>query len=128
MTRTGHCLCGRIGFACEGPDLWRSHCHCESCRRQTASPFTTFFAVRNGDWRWTGDAPQVYRSSPEVRRSFCPTCGSPVAYQIDTLPDETHFYASLLDDHSGFAPQNHDFWNERVGWVELADDLPKHEG
>jgi hypothetical protein len=128
MTRTGHCLCGRIGFACEGPDLWRSHCHCESCRRQTASPFTTFFAVPNGSWRWTGDAPQHYRSSPGVQRWFCPTCGSPVAYQNDTMPDEMHLYASLLDDHSGFAPEKHDFWNERVSWLMLTDDLPKNEG
>jgi hypothetical protein len=39
-----------------------------------------------------------------------------------------HLYASLLDDHSDFVPEKHDFWNERVSWLTLADDLPKHEG
>ncbi len=127
MTRTGRCLCGRVRFAFEGPENWRAHCHCESCRRQTASPFTTFFGVADDRWRWTGEEPAVYASSPGVRRSFCATCGSPVAYAADRFPGETHFYASLLDEHADFRPQRHVFWAERVPWIVLADDLPKRE-
>jgi hypothetical protein len=128
MTRTGHCLCGAITFAYEGPENWRAHCHCESCRRQTASPVTTFMGVPNGNWRWTGREPALYVSSPGVRRLFCPICGAPVAYDSDAQPDEIHFYAALLDDHSNFAPEDHGFWNERVPWLNIVDDLPKHEG
>ena len=128
MTKTGRCLCGAIRFAYEGPENWRAHCHCESCRRQTASPFTTFMGVAHGRWRWTGATPSVFVSSPGVRRLFCPTCGAPVAYDADRDPDEIHFYAGLLDDHADFAPERHVHWEERVGWVEPADALPRREG
>ena len=126
--KTGRCLCGAIRFAYDGPENWRAHCHCESCRRQTASPFTTFMGVPDGHWRWTGADPAVYVSSPGVRRSFCATCGSPVAFQAEAFPGEIHFYASLLDDHTDFRPQAHVHWDERVAWVTPADDLRRKEG
>lgn len=128
MSRTGHCLCGGVSFAYDGPENWRAHCHCESCRRQTASPFTTFMGVPEGAWRWTGAEPKVYESSPGVRRMFCGICGAPVAYAADRFPGEIHFYAALLDDGEGFAPQGHVHWDERVGWVNVVDGLPKKEG
>ena len=126
--KRGHCLCGAITFEYSGPENWRAHCHCESCRRQTASPFTTFMGVPNGAWKWTGAAPAVYESSPGVRRSFCPTCGAPVAFEADRFPDEIHFYAALLDEPSYFAPQGHVHWEERMPWASVHDDLPKKEG
>ena len=128
MTKTGRCLCGMISFEYDGPENWRAHCHCESCRRQTASPFTTFMGVPDGSWRWTGAEPAVYHSSPGVRRLFCPNCGAPVAYEADQHPDEIHFYAALLDDHESFEPRGHVHWDERVAWINLTDDLPKKCG
>lgn len=125
MTKTGRCLCGKIQFLYEGPEIWRAHCHFESCRRQTASPFTTFLAIPDGKWRWMGDEPAVYVSSPGVRRLFCSTCGTPVAYNADRHPVETHFYASLLDEHADFIAERHLHWEERVAWVEPADNLPR---
>ncbi|MEO0914692.1 MAG: GFA family protein [Pseudomonadota bacterium] len=123
--KRGHCLCGATRFAYSGPETWRGHCHCESCRRQTASPFTTFMGVPNGAWRWEGEAPQVYASSPGVKRYFCGTCGAPMAYASERFPDEIHFYASLLDEPADFTPQAHFHHSERLPWVHLADDLPK---
>ena len=128
MTRTGHCLCGAVSFAFEGEANWCSHCHCESCRRQTASAFTTFLGVPDGAWKWTGEVPKVFVSSPGVRRMFCGTCGAPVAYAAERYPGETHFYVALLDDTSDLSPESHVHWEERVDWVELADGLPKKEG
>lgn len=128
MTKAGRCLFGAILFAYEGDENWRAHCHCESCRRQTASPFTTFMGVPNGACRWTGMEPSVYESSPGVRRMFYSTCGAPPAYEADRYPDEIHFYASLLDDHSGFELKGHVHWEKRVNWVEPADSLPRRTG
>ena len=123
--RRGHCLCGAVRFEYSGPENWRAHCHCESCRRQTASPFTTFMGVPNGAWRWTGLEPATYASSPGVRRRFCPRCGAPVAFEADRFPDEIHFFASLLEDAADFAPSVHVHWDERLPWAPVVDDLPK---
>ena len=126
-SKTGRCLCGAVRYRFTGAMLWRSHCHCESCRRATSSPVTTFFAVPKAEFAFTGEEPGAYASSPGVMRRFCRSCGSPVSYETATKPDEIHLYAVSLDDHDDFTAQNHDFWNERVAWLTVVDDLDKHE-
>lgn len=122
---TGRCLCGAVRYRFGGPFIWTAHCHCESCRRNTASPVTTFFAIGKDGFEWTGDAPESYNSSPGVTRRFCRRCGTPMSYENASLPDEIHLYAVSLDDGAGFSPERHDFWNERVAWLPIVDDLPK---
>jgi hypothetical protein len=121
----GHCLCGVVQFHCTAAPRWQVHCHCESCRRATSSPMTSFFAIADGSWEWTGAAPQLYRSSAQAERYFCGTCGSQMAYRHATLPDEMHFYAASLDDPRIFSPTAHDFWAEHLPWLHLGDHLPR---
>jgi len=124
--RKGRCLCGAVTYEYEGPENWVGHCHCESCRRNTSSAFTTFMGVPNAAYRFTGVKPSVYQSSPGVRRLFCPKCGAPVAYDADKHADEIHFYLASLEDASGLEPTFHVFAGEKVPWVKLGDDLPKY--
>jgi hypothetical protein len=126
MTRfAGRCLCGTIRYETDAAPLWQAHCHCESCRRATSSPFTSFFGMADGTWRWTGARPAVHASSPGVQRHFCPTCGSQMAYQSTAFPGETHFYAATLDDPEAYRPTVHVHTDEQLGWVRLADGLPR---
>jgi hypothetical protein len=126
--RRGRCLCGAVRYEYQGPENWVGHCHCESCRRNTSSPFTTFMGVPRTAFRFTGVEPAVYHSSPGVRRLHCPDCGAPVAYDADRHPDEIHFYLAALEDASGLTPQFHVFVAEKVPWIDLGDDLPKYAG
>ena len=122
---TGHCLCGTCGFAYSGAPRFMAHCHCESCRRATSAPFTSFIGVTDGQWRWTGDTPTDYASSPGVTRSFCAICGSQMTYRADSYPDEIHFYAATLDDPSHFKPTIHVHSDEMLPWIHVGDDLPR---
>jgi hypothetical protein len=124
--RTGRCLCGEVTFRYEGPENWRGHCHCDSCRRATASPTTTFMGVPKDAVVFDGHPPKAYLSSPGVRRTFCGTCGTPVSYESDRHPNEIHLYAATLDDPADFAPQFHVHTEERLPWVKLADGLPRY--
>ena len=124
--KTGRCLCGAVTYEYEGPENWCAHCHCESCRRNTASPFTTFVGVPNSAYCFTGVTPKTYASSPGVRRHFCDRCGTPVAYEADRFPDEIHFYAAGLDAPSLIEPQGHVHCAEMLPWVKLADRLPRY--
>lgn len=124
----GRCLCGEVTFAIEGRPRWVGHCHCESCRRNCAAPFTTFVGVFRDKARWTGAAPKAYRSSDGVERLFCAACGTPMAYQSERWADEIHFYAAGLDDAEAVSPKFHVHVAEQLSWVHLADDLPRHEG
>ena len=125
---TGRCLCGAVRYRFDGPPNWQAHCHCESCRRATSSPVTSFFAVDHGRLEWSGTERRQYESSPGVIRSFCPRCGSPLTYQSPVRRHEIDLYATTLDDPSAFAPELHVLWDERLPWLHIADSLPKHRG
>ena len=126
MSGRGRCLCGTIRFAYEGEENWCTHCHCESCRRQTSSPFTTFVSVSKARFAWSAGEPATFVSSPGVTRSFCRDCGSPMAYENDDYPGEIHLYLAAFEERPGsVTPGKHDFWHERVPWVDVLDDLPK---
>ncbi|MEM7292200.1 MAG: GFA family protein [Pseudomonadota bacterium] len=124
--KRGRCMCGRVTFEYIGPENWCGNCHCESCRRNTSSPYTTFFGVPNEAYRFTGETPKTYRSSPGVRRLFCGNCGSPIAYESDRFPDEIHFYVAGMENPEDYRPTHHVFYTEKLSWVEVGDDLPKH--
>lgn len=124
----GRCLCGDVTFEYRGEENWRGHCHCESCRRATSSPFTTWLGVPRTAHRFTGKTPLDYASSPGARRLFCGRCGTPMAYENEKYPDEIHLYAASLEQPESFAPQFHCHWAERLPWIELADRLPRFHG
>lgn len=123
---TGRCLCGAVTYAFTGPVNWAGHCHCQSCRRQTASPMTSFLGVPNEAFKWTGQAPALFESSPGVRRRFCSGCGTPVSYEADRFGDEIHLYAATLDDPDAYEPSFHVFTSEQLPWLHISDGLPRH--
>ena len=123
---TGRCLCGAVTYRCTAEPLWQVHCHCESCRRATASPMTSYFAMADGSWEINGLAVASYESSPGVTREFCPRCGTQISYRSHLLPGERHFFAATLDRPEDYRPTAHDFWAERLPWLAICDDL-SHE-
>jgi len=122
----GHCFCRAVTFAVSGRPLKVTHCHCESCRRATSSPVTTFLVVRRPDFRYTQGAPKTYASSPGVRRSFCDQCGSPLAYETDERPDQIDLYVCSLAEPASVVPQAHVHAQEQLSWFEVLDDLPRY--
>jgi hypothetical protein len=123
---SGRCLCGAIRYECAGGPILVAHCHCESCRRQTSSPVTTFILVPRPTLRFTQGQPKEFASSPGVWRSFCANCGSPIYYRTDRRPDDVDLYALTLDDPAGVTPQCHVHSAEQLPWFEVHDDLPRY--
>jgi hypothetical protein len=124
----GRCLCRAVTYEIDGPIIWCGHCHCESCRRATSSPFTTFIRVKLKDIHFTGAAPKVYASTPPVRRTFCGACGSPISYQHDERPEEIDILALTLEHPEAVSPADHDFAEEMLPWIHLNDGLPLKPG
>ena len=124
----GRCLCGEVTYEFTGEPNWTAHCHCESCRRNTSSSMTSFLGINRENYQFTGNKPKIYESSPGVRRHFCGSCGSPVAYDADYYAHEIHFYLAALEDPEKFSPQIHVFHGEKLSWLHLGDDLQKFEG
>jgi len=125
-TYTGGCLCGAVRFAAAGRPLWAAHCHCRSCRRSAGAPFATFVGFAREQVTFTHAAPATYASSPGVSRSFCATCGTPIAYEAARFPGEIHLYVCTLDDPAAVSPAAHVHVGEQLSWLRLADGLPRY--
>jgi hypothetical protein len=123
----GHCLCRAVRLEADGAPKWVAYCHCESCRRHTASPVAVFVGFDEQNVRFSGEPPQVYQSSPEVWRSFCRVCGSPLTYRAERFPGEVHVYVGVLDDPGRYAPEAHVHCVERLPWFDTTDDKPRHD-
>ena len=121
---TGRCLCGdvRYAYTCASPKVL--HCHCESCRRHTSCPVSTFVCVPGESFRFTRGAPASYASSPGVTRTHCGRCGSPMTYTSDRNT-QVDIYAGTLDDPATIAPTFHACVAEQLPWFEIADALPR---
>jgi len=103
------------------------HCHCESCRRAVSSPIATYLGVRLEQFRYLKGEPAAYESSPGVKRYFCPTCGSPMAYAGVRWPGEVHLFHGTLDDPAQWPPTGHSYVAEQLPWFEVSDHLPRYE-
>lgn len=126
---SGACMCGSVAFETGEP---RSifHCHCESCRRSTGQAATTFVSLLAGDVTFSGVERHVYNSSPGVSRTFCPNCGTPLAWE-GTGKDGTAFveiYIANFADRDQLLPTHHVYYEERVRWFDIADGLPRYRG
>ncbi|WP_170475798.1 GFA family protein [Ruegeria arenilitoris] len=120
----GHCLCGAVRFEVDLPILSCVNCHCDSCRRQCAAPMTTYFGVRDGQWRWTGEEPKRFASSPGVERSFCSHCGTPISFRSVKMSDVMHLYVATLENPGLLEPSLNVAVEEKLSWLALSDELP----
>ncbi len=127
-THRGRCFCRAVSFEIDLPILSCVNCHCESCRRQCSAPMTTYIGAPDGQWRWTGEAPRVYHSSPGVERRFCGTCGTPLTFKSERMSGVMHFYLAAMEDPEAFEPTLHVAHEEKLCWLKIGDDLPTFEG
>jgi len=120
----GRCLCGDIRYEITGPIFDVVHCHCESCRRHTSTAFATFFNVERSDFHITQGTLVRYTSSPDVVRTHCGRCGSPITFEN---PHELSLYACSLEDLTLVKPEAHIMVGEMLPWLNFGDDLPCFE-
>jgi hypothetical protein len=124
---TGGCFCGAVRYRVTGAPLAVSHCHCASCRRACGAPFITWMTLAAGDFAYTSGTPRAYRSSARVRRAFCPTCGTTLAYSHDDHPEEVDVAAATLDEPARVRPDDHLWIGEKLPWIVIGDALPRLE-
>ena len=122
-THAGRCLCGANRFEAAGAPRFVAHCHCESCRRQTAAIAATYVGFRDQQVTFTGSNRRLYESSPGVTRSFCATCGTPLTYQSEDYPGETHLFLANFETPETFTVTGHSFTEERLPGIVLDPAL-----
>jgi hypothetical protein len=126
QTYQGGCLCGAIRYSATGAPHKPHYCHCRMCQRAVGAPLPAWVNFPQAGFAWSKE-PAWYRSSPELRRGFCPTCGASLCTVAD---DDAYVCVTLasLDDPGQIAPILHMWTSSQVPWLEIDDDLARHEG
>ena len=123
----GGCLCGAVRFRAAAEPLLVSYCHCRDCRKATGAPFVVLVGYRIGQTGIFEGVPQRYSSSPGIRRAFCGRCGTPLSYEDERLPGEIYFMVGAFDQPERFKPDRHAWTSQRLPWLQIDDDLERHE-
>jgi len=130
---SGQCLCGKVKYSSDAAEpVFTIICHCDDCQKQTGTSFSMTVGVpkeslvfENEDnlKEYVGEA----ASGKKVQRMFCKDCGSPIISMPAVMPDLTMIKAGTLNDKSWLKP-THQFWcSTKHPWLELSDELEKHD-
>jgi hypothetical protein len=103
--KTGHCMCGAVGFTASDVPEKLGACHCEMCRRWTGSAFVNI-EVPNEKINWTGkEHIATLQSSDWAERGWCSCCGTGLFWRMteeNEYSGTTDIALGLFDDPSGF--------------------------
>ena len=119
----GGCLCAAIRYRITGAPLAQSRCHCRSCRRAAGAPSVAWIVVRDCDFEIISGRPSSFRSSPQVVRTFCGTCGTPLTYRHDDDLDTIDVTTATVDRPEQFPPTREIWTEHKVAWETLDPSL-----
>ncbi len=123
----GGCLCGAVRYRLEGAPLHADFCHCRLCQRAAGAPVVAWGTWPADRLAWLKAEPTTFASSQKGRRSFCPSCGTPLTFVDADDPALVDVTLASLDDPA-FAPQDHIWTMSRIAWFDGRDELPRHTG
>ena len=125
---TGQCHCGAIRYELNGEPIYRALCHCTDCRRHAGAPMVGWTAYPAASLTVLQGTPKIYASSTHGHRHFCADCGTGLFYFNEVnLPGIADIQTATLDDPEALPAQMHIQVAERIGWMELAHELPSFE-
>jgi hypothetical protein len=124
----GGCLCSAIRYRVTGVPQSSSICHCNTCRKASAAPSVAWVKFELGDFELLTGQPQYFRSSPDVVRSFCNACGTPLTYQSDDSPNTIDLTTVSLDDPNRFPPTREIWLEHRLPWEANNEAIAQYQG
>jgi hypothetical protein len=122
----GGCYCGLIRYEIEGKPDHLTNCHCSICRRTTGAPFVTWFNVLRSEFKFVQGVPTQFNSSKNAIRTFCPNCGTHLTFLDAEDPLNIDITSCSLDDPELCPPEDHTYCENKLGWMTLADNLPRY--
>jgi hypothetical protein len=86
----GGCMCGAIRYRISAAPIATGLCHCDRCRPQSGSAFSTVIIIRRSTLAIEGETAvfeDIGSSGLHVGRRYCPRCASPLTTEPDVTPD-----------------------------------------
>jgi hypothetical protein len=118
---TGGCQCGARRYEATAAPLTLYACHCEECRRQSASAFGLSLLVRPEDLRLDRAGLGTWRrprgAGGDMVCRFCPDCGARLMHEGRGV---VSVKAGTLDHPWALRPAGH-IWADRAApWMRAA--------
>ena len=122
-TYRGACFCGAVELAVSGTPVAAGYCHCESCRRWSASPVNAFALWKPESVNVTRGASNIasYSKTPNSLRKWCTACGGHL-FTVHPTWGVVDVYAASIAGFP-FQPQLHVNYQETH--LRMRDGLPK---
>ncbi len=119
----GSCFCGKIKLEVTGPAVTQGFCHCDSCRKWSATPVTAYVLFPEANVKVTDGEDSVggFDRDGKARRVHCTKCGGAVMTEIPAA-GIVDVYAPTIPEFN-FTPEAHVNYAERM--IDMADGLPK---
>lgn len=128
---TGRCLCGAVTYEVHGEPSHVQLCHCTDCRRHGGGPAALLVVVDResldlaGETRWFatfGD-----RTGRELRRHFCPACGTGLLNDPPGGP-KVGLRGGALDDPAPWVPQREIWCDSALPWMPEVPGIQRLSG
>jgi hypothetical protein len=128
---TGGCMCGAVRYTIKSGPLGTGLCHCDRCRPQSGSAFSTVMYVPRPSIAVEGETAHfadIGSSGLAVKRIYCPKCGSPLFTDMDLTPEIMFVKVGTTDYNQWFVPDIEMFVVRRRPWVDPVPGAPQFDG
>jgi len=122
----GGCQCGAVRYVASGEPIMTALCHCSMCRRASGAPAVAWIMFKEECVAFTRGAPRHHASSPDARRGFCGSCGTPLCFGARYIPGVIDLTVGSLDQPDLVHIDFHYWYSKRLSWLHVEDGLPKH--
>ncbi|MGK2922704.1 MAG: GFA family protein [Methyloceanibacter sp.] len=126
--RGASCACGSLTVKTNGEPVDVYLCSCLKCQRGTGSAFSYAALFSDSAVTITGERRQYADrgdSGRAIESSFCPTCGTAVAFLAEGLPGMIGVPVGCFAGPN-FAKPSKLFWaSRRHHWLDLPADIAK---
>jgi hypothetical protein len=130
--RLGGCQCGRVRFAASGEPLALYVCHCNECRKQSASAFGMSLQMPRAGLTLTAGTPRVWNrdtdSGGRLDCFFCAECGTRLWHQGSAEADTITVKAGALDEPVDASEAIHIWVKRKLPGIVIPESARRFDG
>lgn len=115
----GSCLCGAVQVCVTEQPLLTFACHCNDCKKLTASAFSLTAMFPTDSVSVTGELVIGGLRAEQREHNFCAKCLSFIFTRIKGADTRVNLRVSLLDDQTWFEPFVELMTDEKLSWASV---------